>query len=201
MYPYSSIRFLQSAWQLGQFPADAGTEVAFAGRSNSGKSSAINAITGRQGVARASKTPGRTQLINFFELQPQQRLVDLPGYGFAKVPPQMKRHWEQLVNGYLETRSSLAGLVLVMDVRHPLSEFDRSMLYWAGERRLLCHVLLSKADKLGNSESRRVLNAVTKECGAFATCQLFSAPAKLGLVEARRWLAEVLEQKRKSPAV
>lgn len=201
MYPYSSIRFLQSAWQLGQFPADTGAEVAFAGRSNSGKSSAINAITARQGLARASKTPGRTQLINFFELEPGNRLVDLPGYGFAKVPPQMKHHWEQLVNGYLESRTSLAGLVLVMDARHPLTDFDQVMLEWAAERQLGCHVLLSKADKLSQNEGRRSLQAVLNRIQVFATAQLFSATAKTGLAEARRWLDGILQDKRKSPAV
>lgn len=200
MNPYSDSRFLQSAWQLPQCPVDTGVEVAFAGRSNSGKSSAVNAITGRQGLARASKTPGRTQLINFFELAPAQRLVDLPGYGFAKVPPQMKRHWELLVNGYLQTRQSLAGLVVIMDARHPLSDFDWEMLRWAGERQLACHVLLSKADKLASNEARRILQTVSKEIAAFADAQLFSATAQLGVVEARRWLTEILQGKRKSPA-
>lgn len=192
MSRYSAIRFLQSAWQTAQFPPDHGAEVAFAGRSNSGKSSAINAITGRQALARASKTPGRTQLINFFELGPELRLVDLPGYGFAKVPPQMKQHWYELVNGYLSGRQCLAGLIVLMDVRHPLNELDWDMLHWGAERQLACHVLLSKADKLSQAEGRRVLQAVTKEVQALATVQLFSATTKLGLLDARRRLDEGL---------
>jgi GTP-binding protein len=192
MSRYSAIRFLKSAWETGQFPPDHGAEVAFAGRSNSGKSSAINAITGRQALARASKTPGRTQLINFFELEPERRLVDLPGYGFAKVPPQMKQHWYELVNGYLSQRQCLSGLIVLMDVRHPLNEMDCDILRWGAERQLSCHILLSKADKLGQGEAKRTLQAVTREVQAFATVQLFSAPAKTGLIEARRRLEQAM---------
>lgn len=192
MSRYAAIQFLKSAWQTAQFPPDQGAEVAFAGRSNSGKSTAINVITGRQGLARASKTPGRTQLINFFELDPGLRLVDLPGYGFAKVPPQMKHHWYELVNGYLSQRGCLTGLIVLMDVRHPLNELDWDMLQWGAERQLACHILLSKADKLTPAEGRRTLQKVAKEVEAVATVQLFSATAKLGLIEARRRLDEAL---------
>ncbi len=128
---YSTVNFLSSAWQAAQFPADIGREVAFAGRSNSGKSSAINAITGRIALARTSKTPGRTQLINFFTLNENQRLVDLPGYGFAKVPPAMQQHWHELMTHYFEHRQSLRCLIILMDSRHPLKDTDWQMLQWA----------------------------------------------------------------------
>lgn len=192
MSPYSTACYLQGAWQVSQFPSDAGAEVAFAGRSNSGKSSAINAITGRQGLARASKTPGRTQLINFFEVSSNLRLVDLPGYGFAKVPPQMKQHWHELVDGYLTGRASLAGLIVVMDARHPLSDFDLEMLDWARTRPLRSHVLLSKADKLTQSERMKLMASVKAKLGGWSTHQLFSATAKLGVTDARKCLDDML---------
>lgn len=192
MSHYPTVRYLQGAWQTAQFPRDEGREIAFAGRSNSGKSSAINAIVGRTGLARTSKTPGRTQLINFFELEARHRLVDLPGYGFAKVAPEVKHHWLTLVNSYLADRASLTGLVIVMDARHPLSEFDWQMLNWAKERDLAAYVLLSKADKLNQTERQRTLGSITARLQDAADVQLFSATAKSGIQEARQWLDATL---------
>ena len=186
MPQFPSVEFLTSSWQPHQFPADQGAEVAFAGRSNAGKSSALNAITGRKDLARTSKTPGRTQLINFFSLNEQQRLADLPGYGYAKVPEKMRDHWRQLMERYVEERASLAGVVLVMDSRHPLTEFDWQMLQWTGAQSLPVHVLLTKADKLGRGESMATLKKVRNEIGAGATAQLFSAVNKTGVDEARK---------------
>src|SRR5574344_3130863 len=140
-------QFLISAARVDQCPPDEGLEVAFVGRSNSGKSSALNTLT-RASLARTSKTPGRTQLLNFFALDEDRRLVDLPGYGYAKVPIPLKLHWQQHLEAYLSSRESLCGVVLMMDIRHPLTEFDRMMLDWALASRLPIHVLLTKADKL-----------------------------------------------------
>ena len=186
MSQFPEARFILSAWQPHQFPVDEGTEVAFAGRSNSGKSSALNAIAGRKDLARTSKTPGRTQLINFFALDGAQRLVDLPGYGFAKVPERIKEHWQELLTRYVEARGSLVGLVIVMDVRRPLTDFDVQMLDWSGANGLAAHVLLTKADKLGRGEAGTVLKQVRAEVTGVATVQLFSAVAKTGVDEARR---------------
>jgi GTP-binding protein len=185
---YPNVDYLLGAWQAGQFPADHGAEVAFAGRSNSGKSSALNAITGRIALARISKTPGRTQLINFFALAGHQRLVDLPGYGFAKVPPAMQQHWHELMTAYFESRQSLKGLVVLMDSRHPLKDTDLQMLEWGQARGLRCHILLSKADKLTQSEGMKVLREVRAEVGEGVSVQLFSATARRGLDEARRFV-------------
>jgi len=192
---YPTVQYLTGAWQAAQFPGDEGIEVAFAGRSNSGKSSAINAITGRIGLARTSKTPGRTQLINFFSMQEGQRLVDLPGYGFAKVPPDMQRHWHELMSSYFERRQSLRGLVVLMDSRHPLKDTDLQMLEWGQQRQLRCHVLLSKADKLTQSEGMKVTREVRNELGESASVQLFSATTNRGVDEARRFLDACLKAK------
>lgn len=184
--------FIKSASQVEQCPLDRGYEVAFAGRSNAGKSSALNTLTHAR-LARTSKTPGRTQLINFFALDEQRRLVDLPGYGYAKVPLALKEHWKEHLDAYLTGRESLAGLVLVMDIRHPLSDFDRMMLEWSDVTGLPAHILLSKADKLAYGAAKNVLlkvqAIVRKEYGNRATVQLFSAPKRQGLEEAY----EVLE--------
>jgi GTP-binding protein len=196
MPQFPEARFILSAWQPHQFPPDEGAEVAFAGRSNAGKSSALNAITGRKDLARTSKTPGRTQLINFFSLNGAHRLVDLPGYGFAKVPERIKEHWQQLLTRYVEARASLAGLVIVMDARHPLTDFDVQMLDWSRANGLVAHVLLTKADKLGRGEAGNVLKRVKAEVAGVATVQLFSAVAKTGVDEARR---EVLGMLGKGP--
>jgi GTP-binding protein len=196
MPQFPPVEFLTSSWQPHQFPPDQGVEVAFAGRSNAGKSSALNAITGRKVLARTSKTPGRTQLINFFALNERQRLADLPGYGYAKVPEKMRLHWRQLLERYIETRASLGGVVIVMDSRHPLTEFDVQMLEWAGAQDLPIHLLLTKADKLSRGESSATLKKVRAAVGDAATAQLFSAPAKTGVDEARK---EVLGMLAKTP--
>jgi GTP-binding protein len=193
-FPQAS--FIKSAWQPHQFPTDEGTEVAFAGRSNAGKSSALNAVTGRKDLARTSKTPGRTQLINFFALDGAQRLVDLPGYGYAKVPERIREHWQELLTRYVEARASLVGLVIVMDSRRPLTDFDVQMLDWSGSHGLAAHVLLTKADKLSRGESSTVLKQVRTRVEGVATVQLFSAVAKTGVDEARR---DVLTMLKKNP--
>ena len=190
---YPDVNYLCGAWQSPQFPGDSGVEAAFAGRSNSGKSSAINAITGRIALARTSKTPGRTQLINFFTLGESQRLVDLPGYGFAKVPPAMQQHWHELMSSYFEQRRSLHGLIILMDARHPLKDTDWMMLEWGNARGIAVHVLLSKADKLSQSESIKALRAVTAELGSKATAQLFSATTRRGVDDARKVLDRMLK--------
>jgi GTP-binding protein len=189
---FPEARFIVSAWQPHQFPADDGAEVAFAGRSNAGKSSALNAIAGRKDLARTSKTPGRTQLINFFGLDGAQRLVDLPGYGFAKVPERIKQHWRELLTRYVEARDSLAGLVIVMDARHPLTDFDVQMLDWSRANGLATHILLTKADKLSRGESVTVLKQVRAQVEDVATVQLFSAVAKTGVDDARREVLNML---------
>jgi GTP-binding protein len=195
--PFRNATFLVSANRLEQLPADEGAEVAFAGRSNAGKSSALNALCDQQGLARTSKTPGRTQLLNVFPVgDPARRLVDLPGYGYAKVPAAMRLHWRGVIDAYLRTRQSLRGLVLVMDSRHPLKEFDCDMLAFGAASGRACHCLLTKADKLSRSEGLRTLAAVKRELEAIApgaSAQLFSATARTGLDEARAlvagWLA------------
>jgi GTP-binding protein len=192
MPQFPAVQFLTSSWQPGQFPPDQGVEVAFAGRSNAGKSSALNAITGRKDLARTSKTPGRTQLINFFSLNERQRLADLPGYGYAKVPEKMRAHWRELMERYVETRASLGGIVLVMDSRHPLTEFDSQMLEWTSAQNLPTHLLLTKADKLSRGESANTLKKVRAAVGDVATAQLFSAVAKTGVDEARKEVLRML---------
>ena len=160
--------------------------MAFAGRSNTGKSSAINALTGNRKLARTSRTPGRTQLINFFELSDRQRLVDLPGYGFAKVPEAVKREWTRQLEAYLQRRRCLRGLILLMDVRRPLLDFDRTMLDWAVAADMPVHVLLTKADKLKRGPASNALMAVRGQLAAAAelvSVQLFSAPKGSGLEE------------------
>jgi len=200
MPQFPESRFISSAWQPHQFPADEGAEVAFAGRSNAGKSSALNAIAGRKDLARTSKTPGRTQLINFFGLDGPQRLVDLPGYGFAKVPERIKQHWQELLTRYVEARASLAGLVIVMDARHPLTDFDVQMLDWSRANGLATHILLTKADKLSRSEANTVLKQVRARVEGVATVQLFSAVAKTGVDDARREVLTMLRSDaKKSP--
>src|SRR6056300_354839 len=170
--------FLQSASQLSNAPPDSGSEVAFAGRSNAGKSSAINTLTENSKLARTSRTPGRTQLINFFSLSETQRLVDLPGYGYAKVPLKMKREWNRHMENYLQHRQSLRGLILLMDVRHPLTDQDEQMIAWASAATMPVHVLLTKADKLKKGPAKSSLLGVQArllEFGDLASAQLFSS--------------------------
>ena len=195
--PFAETRFLTSAAQLERLPEPDRPEVAFAGRSNAGKSSALNRICGQKQLARVSKTPGRTQLLNFFELS-AGRLVDLPGYGFAQVPQAVRRDWGKLVTGYIEIRENLRGLVLVMDARHPLTDFDRQMLAWAAAQQLPCHVLLTKADKLTPSVGRKTLGEVTRALPllcAGSTAQLFSAETGAGVEEARAVVSALLGEK------
>lgn len=179
--------FLMSAPKLSLCVEDSGYEVAFAGRSNAGKSSAINALTNQKQLARASKKPGRTQMINFFSLgNPEQRLVDLPGYGYAAVPESMKIVWQKELENYLIHRQSLQGLVLLMDIRHPLQHFDVMMLEWAYSRKLFVHVLLTKADKLNRGPANKVLLEVRqtlKKMKLNFSIQLFSSLNKQGLEE------------------
>ncbi|MFZ5561513.1 MAG: ribosome biogenesis GTP-binding protein YihA/YsxC [Pseudomonadota bacterium] len=192
----SRARFLISAPTLALCPPDIGMEVAFAGRSNAGKSSCINALARQKQLARASKTPGRTQLINFFELDGARRLVDLPGYGYAKVAHVMKEEWQRHLGTYLQGRYSLRGLVLLMDIRHPLTEFDRNMLTWAGARQLPVHCVLTKADKLNRGPALNVLQAVKKDLQALGfagSAQLFSALKTEGLETLGDKLGEWLE--------
>jgi len=193
--PFRAAHYLLNAHRLDQLPPDMGAEIAFAGRSNAGKSSALNTICDQQGLARTSKTPGRTQQLVVFPLDDEHRLIDLPGYGYAKVPESMRLHWRGVIDSYLRTRDSLKGLVLVMDSRHPLREFDRQMLGFANAtgRNSLC--LLTKSDKLSRSEGMRTLAAVRKECasqGWNASAQLFSSLGKSGLDEARSKLMDLL---------
>lgn len=179
--------FLMSAPKLSLCVEDTGYEIAFAGRSNAGKSSAINALTNQRQLARASKRPGRTQMLNFFSLgNPDQRLVDLPGYGYAAVPEAMKRVWQKELENYLIQRQSLQGLVLLMDIRHPLQHFDLMMLEWAHSRKLFVHILLTKADKLNRGPAHQVLLDVKQQLKKIKlafSIQLFSSLNKQGLEE------------------
>jgi GTP-binding protein len=191
---YPNVIFLTSAAEAHQLAPDIGREVAFAGRSNSGKSSAINAITERLGLARVSRTPGRTQLINFFQLGPERRLVDLPGYGYAKVPEQVRARWLALMEHYFNVRESLAGLVLIVDSRRGLGPQDTVMLEWMLARDRQAHILLTKSDKLNRRDAERVLRETRTACSDTSiTAQLFSAHSRSGLDTARevmdRWLA------------
>jgi GTP-binding protein len=194
---YRAARFLTSAGKLSQCPPDQGWEVAFAGRSNAGKSSAINSLTGNSKLARTSKTPGRTQLLNFFALTEAQRLVDLPGYGYAKVPEKVKREWNRQIEAYLQKRRSLRGMILLMDVRHPLQDFDRMILEWATAASMPVHILLTKADKLKKGPGQAALLKVRGELAGLAglvSVQLFSALKHSGLDELRQvldaWLTD-----------
>jgi len=201
---YRKAAYLTSAAKLSQCPPDEGWEVAFAGRSNAGKSSAINSLTGNSKLAKTSRTPGRTQLINFFELSAQQRLVDLPGYGYAKVPLAIKREWTEQLENYLQQRRCLRGLILLMDVRHPLQAFDRQMLDWALAAAMPVHILLTKADKLKKGPATSTLLKLRVELEphrGLVSAQLFSALKHSGheqlLAVLNDWLTAVDE---KNPA-
>ena len=188
---FNQATFVVSAANLAACPPDSRAEVAFAGRSNAGKSSAINAITGQSRLARISKTPGRTQLINFFSLPQERYLVDLPGYGFAKVPLSVKKKWQDELEKYLRRRQALCGLILLSDIRHPLKEFDRQMIDWALQSELPLHVLLTKADKLKRGAAQNTLLAVQKELKAHSSVsvQLFSSLKNEGVDAARSQLS------------
>lgn len=192
MSHYPEASFIKSANAPEQFVPDTGAEVAFAGRSNAGKSSAINVIVNRRQFARTSKTPGRTQLVNFFSLRDGVRLVDLPGYGFAKVTARMREHWGDLMAEYFETRKSLKGLFLIVDMRRGLTDFDRQMIAFADQVELPVHVLLTKADKLKRGQAATAVLALRKELGSRATSQAFSALSRQGEDEARDRLEAML---------
>jgi GTP-binding protein len=193
---YNQATFVTSAANLAACPPESLAEVAFAGRSNAGKSSAINAITNQTRLARISKTPGRTQLINFFGLAEGRFLVDLPGYGFAKVPLSVKNKWQEELEKYLRRRQVLCGLILLSDIRHPLKDFDRMMIDWAVQSGLPLHLLLTKSDKLKRGAAQNTLLAVQKELKPFdnVTVQLFSSLKNDGVIEVRakldEWLAD-----------
>lgn len=185
---YRATRFLISAARFDQCPPATGREVAFAGRSNAGKSSALNTLTGSSKLARTSKTPGRTQLINFFDINGEHKLVDLPGYGYAKVPEAMKLEWQKHLGAYLEQRENLAGVVLLVDIRHPLKEFDKHMIDWAIAANMPLHILLTKADKLNFGAAKGAMIKLrdrlrNKDKNGVVSIQLFSSPSKTGVDE------------------
>lgn len=189
---FDSARFLTSAPRLADCPPDTGAEVAFAGRSNAGKSSALNCLTRNSKLARTSKTPGRTQLINFFSLSSgDHRLVDLPGYGYAKVNRDMKQDWDQNIGEYLAERRSLKGIILLMDVRHPMTDFDEMMVRWSVETEMPLRVLLTKADKLKRGPAASTFQRVRSQLHSQAnwlSVQLFSSLKKDGVEELETWL-------------
>ena len=178
---YRTSVYLLSAHQLAQLPPDTGKEVVFAGRSNAGKSSVINALAGQKGLARTSRQPGRTRQINFFAIDGDTRLVDLPGYGYARAPVPLRQHWGELINAYLEQRRCLAGLVLIVDIRRGLTELDRQLLAWCENKTLPVHVLLNKSDKLSRGNARQARDSVAGNLGENSSVQLFSAAKKQGL--------------------
>lgn len=190
---YQAATFAKSATDINQLPTDNGIEVAFIGRSNAGKSSALNTITGQKGLARVSKTPGRTQAINVFDLSKSARLIDLPGYGYAKVPRVVKERWAKYIDDYLQQRQSLMGLVLIMDIRHPLKELDQHLIEWTADCHVPTHILLSKADKLSRNQQNKTLHQVTEALttyGDLISVQLFSSHTSQGVDEAREKLNE-----------
>jgi GTP-binding protein len=188
--------FRLAAGRRSQLPEDVGFEVAFAGRSNAGKSTAINVLCDQNGLARTSKTPGRTQQLVVFDLDEEHRLIDLPGYGYAKVPAAMRQDWRDLVDGFLRERQFLSGLVLLSDVRQALTDFDRQMLSWCASRQLPCLLLLTKADKLKRGPAASQLQKIRHELSTShpseVTVQLFSALHKQGLDSAREWIGAAL---------
>ncbi len=194
---FSGARFYITVNHFHDLPQHGGREVAFAGRSNAGKSSAINTLANHTRLAFTSKTPGRTQHINYFALGGDNFLVDLPGYGYAKVPPDVQAHWEGLLSRYLQTREALCGLVIIMDARHPLTELDQHMLDWFAPTGKPVHVLLTKSDKLSRQQATLTLNKVRSylaECYPHCTVQLFSSLKKIGMEEAEGIIAGWLNE-------
>jgi len=181
--PFRVAQYVLNAHELRQLPADRGIEVAFAGRSNAGKSSVVNTLTDQKSLARTSKTPGRTQQIVIFELDENRRIADLPGFGYAKVPLKLKAHWRKVMAAYFATRRCLKGVVLVMDIRHPMREFDQQMLAWCQASNIPCHILLTKADKLKRGPAQSTLLKVKRELPEVASVQIFSSSKKTGLDE------------------
>jgi GTP-binding protein len=192
MQAFSDAQFLRAVGRPGELPPAGPPEIAFAGRSNVGKSSAINALVGRHRLARTSKTPGRTQTINFYRLggEREERLVDLPGYGYARVPQPLRLQWEKLVSAYIRDRANLAGIVVIMDARHPLTPLDRQLLGWLGGARTLA--LLSKADKLGRADQAATLKGVKEALDC--EVMLFSSTSRQGVEECRARLVEWLDE-------
>jgi GTP-binding protein len=189
----SKATFTLSAPDIRRLPADSGIEVAFAGRSNAGKSSALNTLTNQRSLARTSKTPGRTQLINIFEIAENKRLVDLPGYGFAKVPMEMKKKWQKALGEYLEKRECLKGLVILMDIRHPLKDLDMDLIQWAADGDLPVLALLTKSDKLSQGKVSAQVLAVKKELAklnADIKVQAFSSLKRSGSEQADKVICE-----------
>lgn len=186
--------FLLSGIEANDWVEDKGVEVAFVGRSNVGKSSAINSITNQKGLARTSKTPGRTQHLVFFEFSEGFRMVDLPGYGFAKTPLAVRNHWQQMIMQYLSERESLRGLVIPMDIRRPFTDLDKQMMDWTHELQLPVHILLTKSDKLSRGKATAVLHEVKRKWldDYDASAQLFSAPKRIGIDEARQKIQDWL---------
>jgi GTP-binding protein len=193
---FPGVQFIKSVAQPGQFPPDTGWEVAMAGRSNAGKSSAINALLGRSGLARTSRTPGRTRLYNYFELAPGKRLVDLPGYGHASVRAETRESWGPLGDALLE-RESFAAMVLVVDVRRGVGDLDLGMIEWAGLPPEALHVLLTKADKLPSGQAKKALREAEAALAGQASCQLFSALKGTGLEEGRSALRRLMAAEKK----
>ncbi|MFQ5936153.1 MAG: ribosome biogenesis GTP-binding protein YihA/YsxC [Acidiferrobacterales bacterium] len=205
--PFIDIRFSLSAMSSTQLPTDDGAEVAFAGRSNAGKSSAINVITGRKSLARTSKTPGRTRAINIFAIDDHHRLVDLPGFGYARLPRALRQQWEHTWGRYLQTRRSLRGLILVIDIRRQLGTYDQQVVTCCDGRALPLHILLSKCDKLTRAQSTAALRAVEQHLAEFSprvSVQLFSASQREGVISARavlaQWLGLAPLDQKKAPA-
>jgi GTP-binding protein len=192
--PLQSAQFMLSTPALSHAPADTGREVAFAGRSNAGKSSALNVLCNQKALARTSKTPGRTQQLVFFRINDEARLVDLPGYGYARVNAQTQRQWQSLMEAFLGHRQALRGIVLVMDIRHPLTDYDQQMLEWCDYHRMAVLILLTKADKLSRGAAQNTLLDVRREVASLSHCQvqLFSATKRQGLDEARQQVREWL---------
>ena len=191
---FTQARYSLATHYSNQWPSDDGAEIAFAGRSNVGKSSAINAIANQNSLAKTSKTPGRTQQIVFFELDESSRLVDLPGYGYAKAPKNLRQHWQDFIAEYLSARQCLRALVIPMDIRRPLTELDIIMLEYCWQIGLAVHVLLTKADKFKRGRALNILQAVSKDLQSQpqTTVQLFSVPNKQGIAEARQYLTDYL---------
>jgi len=184
LFNYQMTHFVMSAPDIRHLPADTGIEVAFAGRSNAGKSSALNTLTRQNSLARKSKTPGRTQLINLFEIDPERRLVDLPGYGYAEVPEELKIKWQRALGEYLQKRQSLRGLVVMMDIRHPMKDLDQQMIQWAVSVGMPVLLLLTKADKLASGARKTQLNQVRKDALALQgdiEVEMFSSLKKTGI--------------------
>lgn len=190
---FENIAFHKSISEIHQSPDDDGSEVAFVGRSNAGKSTAINAITNRKNLAKTSKTPGRTQLINFFNLDDNMRFVDLPGYGYAKASREKQKSWNRLVTNYLKRRQSLKGVILIIDIRRGFGEFDLMFLDFFLPLKKTLHILLTKSDKLNKQKQFFILKETQEVYGSIATIQLFSGTKKIGVMEAQEQITRILE--------